>query len=167
MRILRNKNIKGLSLIEILIVITIFAVIGLLSTRSVFLTLRGAKKSESTIKIRESLNFAFAVIERQLRNAESVTCPNSPTTSLSYVSIEGVSTSFSCTTVGTDKYIASGSARLTSNDIYVSTCSITCTQSSVNTPPKVDIVVEASDNNTSDVEEGIVSMQTQVILRNY
>jgi len=114
-----KKNIKGLSLIEILIVITIFAVIGLLSTRSVFLTLRSAKKSDSMIRVRENVNYSFSVIERQLRNAESITCPNPSFNRLDYISLEGTATSFACATSGQDKYVASGSGRLTSSDITV------------------------------------------------
>jgi len=73
---MKTKTNSGLSLIEILIVITIFAVIGILSTRSVFLTLRGAKKSDSLVRVRENVNNALSVIERQIRNSEKVTCPS-------------------------------------------------------------------------------------------
>lgn len=162
-----KKNInKGFSLVEILIVITIFAVIGLLSTRSVFLTLRGAKKSDSLVRVRENVNYSLSIIERQLRNSESVTCPNPSTNILNYVSLEGTATTFSCVTAGTDKYIASGSARLTSSDIIVSSCAFTCTVG-VNTPPSVKITVEAVDANSTTVEKGTVTTQTEIVVRNY
>jgi len=162
-----KKNIKGLSLIEILIVITIFAVIGLLSTRSVFLTLRSAKKSDSMIRVRENVNYSFSVIERQLRNAESITCPNPSFNRLDYISLEGTATSFACATSGQDKYVASGSGRLTSSDITVTNCSFTCTQADINNPPYVNIIVEAEDNISQSEEKGRVSIQTQIVLRNY
>lgn len=161
-----NKNIKGLSLVEILIVVTIFAVIGLLSTRSIFLTIRGAKKSDSLVRVRENVNYSLSVIERQLRNSESVTCPNASTTVLDYVSLEGTDSSFSCVTSGTDKYIASGSARLTSSDISVTSCSFTCTVG-VNTPPSVKVIVEAVDAESTGVEKGSVTVQTEIVVRNY
>lgn len=161
-----NNNSKGFSLIEILIVVTIFAVIGLLATRSIFLTIRGAKKSDSLVRVRENVNFSLSVIERQLRNSESVTCPNASTSTLSYISLEGTTTTFSCVTAGTDKYIASGSARLTSSDISVTGCSFTCTVGT-NTPPTVKIAIEAVDTESTSVEKGSVSVQTQIVVRNY
>jgi prepilin-type N-terminal cleavage/methylation domain-containing protein len=162
----KQKNIQGLSLIEILIVITIFAVIGLLSTRSVFLTLRGAKKSDSLVRVRENVNYSLSVIERQLRNSESVTCPNTSTSTLNYISLEGTPTTFSCVTSGTDKYIASGSARLTSTDITVTSCAFTCTVGT-NAPPSVKVTIDAVDNESTSVEKGVVSIQTEIVVRNY
>ena len=150
---------------EILVVITIFAVIGILSTRSVFLTLRGAKKSDSLIRVRENVNNAFSVIERQIRNAEKIDCPSTDTT-LSYISLEGVSTSFSCT-IGANGYIASGSAKLTSDDISITSCSFACSQATQNVPPIVTISIVAEDNTSTSVEKGTVTTETQITARNY
>lgn len=163
----KRKKIQGFSLIEILIVITIFAAIGLLATRSIFLTIRGAKKSDSLVRVRENVNYSLSVIERQLRNSEGVTCPNASTSTLNYISLEGTATTFSCVTAGTDKYIASGSARLTSSDITVTSCAFTCTVGGVNTPPSVKIAIDAVDNESTSVEKGTVSIQTEIVVRNY
>ena len=162
-----TKN--GFTLVEILIVISIFAVIGLLSTRSVFLTLRGAKKSDSLVRVRENVNYSLSVIERQLRNAESVTTCGVSTGTLSYVSLEGTSTTFTCVAPSGNAtgYIASGSGRLTSNEISVTSCSFTCSQTDINNPPVVKIVVEAEDSESISVEKGSVSAQTEIVLRNY
>lgn len=161
----KQKKQSGLSLIEILIVISIFAVIGLLSTRSIFLTLRGARKSESQVKVRENLNFALAVVERQIRNAEDVNCTAS-TTSLTYTALEGVQSTFACIS-GADKYLASGAGRLTSTEITLASCSITCTQVDINKPPTVKISLVAEDNATSSVEKGSVTVSTEISPRNY
>lgn len=166
-RNIKNKNQKGLSLVEILVVVSIFAVIGLLSTRSLFLTLRGAKKSDSLVRVRENVNYSLSVIERQLRNAESITCPNPSISILEYISIEGTETSFVCNTGGSDKYIASGSSRLTSEDILITGCSFTCDQADINNPPVVAISIEAEDSLSTSVEKGTVTTQTEIVLRNY
>lgn len=163
---MKKTNIDGLSLIEILIVISIFAVIGLLSTRSISQTLRGARKSESQVKVRENLNFALAVVERQIRNAEDVNCTAS-TTLLTYTALEGVQSTFSCFSSGTDKYLASGSGRLTSSEVTLTTCSIICTQVDINKPPTVKISLIAEDNTTSSVEKGSVTVVTEISPRNY
>lgn len=161
------KRYSGFSLVEIMIVISIFAILGILSTRSVFLTLRGSKKSESLVKVRENLNYTLSVIERQIRNSEKVVCPNPSTSVLNYTSSEGINTTFSCATSGTDKYVASGSARLTSTTIEVNNCSFTCAQVDPNTSPVVTVVLEGRDNENQSVERGSVSVQTQISVRNY
>lgn len=165
----KNKNIKGLSLIEIMIVITIFAVIGLLSSRSIFLTIRGAKKSDSLIRVRENVNYSLSVIERQIRNAQEITCPNPSTLRVDYLPSDSLQeSSFSCLSVGpTNGYIASGSARLTSNDISITACSFSCIQTDINTPPVVNVSISAQDTVSQSVEKGSVSIETQITLRNY
>lgn len=162
----KTVNNRAFSLVEILIVVSIFAVIGLLSVRSISQTLKSAKKSDSLVRVRENVNYSLAVIERQLRNSESITCPNASTSLLTYVSLEGTTTSFSCVTSGTDKYIASGSGRLTSSDISVSTCSFSCTQD-VNNPAIVKINIVAEDAVGTSTERGSVTTQTEIVVRNY
>ena len=166
---------KGLSLVEILVVISVFAVIGILSTRSIFLTLRGAKKSDSLVRVRENVNFAMGVIERQIRNAQSleILCDGIPSSSLSYVAQEGALTDFSCEDLGnlTDGYIASGGARLTSPDIDVTSCSFTCTQLDPNDPPNfpptIRVSITAEDTVSTSIEKGVVTAETEIISRNY
>lgn len=142
---------KGISLIETLIVIGVFAVLGILSTSAVLLSLRGSNKGESQIKIRENLDYAVSVIERQLINAESVTtCTAS---SVVYKDSLGGSGSFSCT----GDRIASGSAWLTSDEITVSACSFSCTAGTQSIPSKVVL----------NVQSGGVSISTEINLRTY
>ncbi|HKC04336.1 MAG TPA: type II secretion system protein, partial [Patescibacteria group bacterium] len=91
------KQESGLSLLEILVVVSIFAFLGILITRSIILTVAGSRKSESLVKVRESLNYSLSVIERQLRNANSIpNCPNLDSTYLAYNDQNGNPTSFSC-----------------------------------------------------------------------
>lgn len=159
-----KKESLGISLIEILIVIGIFAVLGILSTRAVLLSLQGSKKGDSQIKVRENLDYAISIIERNLRNAGSITsCASS---SVSYRDSWGVSSSFSCG----GSYVASGSAnlRLTSDEIKIIACSFTCTAGSGSTPPKVAIDIQAVDAASQGSKEGAtVSISTEINLRTY
>jgi prepilin-type N-terminal cleavage/methylation domain-containing protein len=157
---------KGLSLIEILVVVAVFAILGVIATRSVLLTLRGTKKSESVVKVRENLNYALAVIERQLRNSESVACGQPGT--VNYKDSSGVDTYFFCENVGpASGYIASGSARLTSSDITITACSFTCSPSDSSTLPSVTIFLIGQSVGTTGTEGSQVSVQTQIFLRTY
>lgn len=156
---------QGFSLIEILVVISIFAVIGMLATRSIFSTLRSARKSDSLVRVRENVNYALGVIERQIRTAESVTCSSVTAQNLPYIAEGGVSTFFDCT-LGATGRIASGSAVLTSNDISITACTFTCTQAT-NNPPSINISITAEDNTSTGSEKGSISSQTEILLRNY
>jgi len=161
------SNSKGISLLEILVVVSIFAVLGILITRSVLLTLSGGKKSESLVRIRENLNYSVGIIERQLRNANSITaCPNPNPSIISYTDINGNAATFSCVNIGTAGYVASGAARLTGEAINVTKCSLTCATGS-GTPSSVTIDLEAKDASASGIENSTVTTKTQVFLRNY
>lgn len=166
-----KKGSSGISLIEILIVIGIFAVLGILSTTSVLLSLQGSKKGDAQVKVRENLDYAISIIERQLRNAGSVSpCPNTNPLVISYSDSNNIPTSFSCLNVPSAGYVASGSAnlRLTSDEIKIIACSFTCTAGSGSTPPKVAINIKAVDAASQGSKEGAaVSISTEINLRTY
>lgn len=163
-----RKQVTGFSLIEMMVVISIFAVIGVLVTTSMALTLRSSKKSDSLVRVRENVNYSLSIIERQIRNAESIstTCNGTFSSTLSYTSIEGILASFTCTTPGISGYIASGSARLTSSDISITACSFTCTQTA-NSPAVINVNVTAEDATSTGTEKGSVSTNMEIITRNY
>lgn len=175
----RNKNsgkylfgADGFSLVEILVVIVIFAVLGLLVTRSITLTLQGSQKSTSLVSARENLDYSLGVIERQLRNANSITCLNSsPTTEIYYFDQNDVLAYFQCVNPGNDNSsIASGSGsvstHLTNNNIKVLSCSFSCINSTSG-PSQVDIDISLQSVNSTGILGSVVSASTQVFLRNY
>ena len=160
---------------EILIVITIFAVLGMIVTRSVILTLQGSQKSESMVSARENLDYSLGVIERQIRNANSIpnsSCTGVGSTSISYIDQNGSSSYFSCVNTGSvGSYIASESAsvltKLTNSNIKINSCSFTCIPSIGSNPPQVDIDITVQNTDASGVLGSAVSASTQIYLRNY
>jgi prepilin-type N-terminal cleavage/methylation domain-containing protein len=166
---INKKNNSGLSLIEILIVITIFAVLGVIVSASLILTIQGTKKSESQIRVRENVNYSLAVIERNIRNANAIVdCTNSDTSTVTYLDQDGVSSSFSCVNTGSvDSYIASGSARITSNAISILACTFNCDQpTDLTSPPLITVEVIAKDALATGIQGASVSAQTKIYLRN-
>lgn len=169
----------GFTLIEILIVITIFAVLGIIVTESIILSLQGSKKSEGLVAVRENLDYSTGIMERQLRNANSIDgcgAEQPSTTAISYYDQDGKLASFSCLDSGTtnnngtrDVYIASGSGnlRLTSNSVAITSCSIICTESINNNPPYVDINISAKSAILSAQQQSAVTTSVRVYLRNY
>lgn len=159
---------SGVSFIEILVVIAIFAILGVLVARITLVTLRGSNRSDSLVRVRENMDFSLAVMERAIRNAAAVTpCPNPDTTVLNYTDSEGVATSFSCVNVGATGYVASASARLTTDEIKITSCSISCTQGAGAVPPSVTISMEASDARATGIEAAKASATTTIFLRTY
>lgn len=164
-----NKNSNGFSLIEILVVISIFAALGILVTSSVILTLQGSRKSESLVNVGQNVNYTLGVIERQIRNANSIIeCPNPDRTVIDYIDQYGTATSFSCINPGlAGSYVASGSARLTSDQVTLVSCSFTCTPSGSNKPPLVGINLVARDASAIGIQNATISASTQIYLRSY
>jgi type II secretory pathway pseudopilin PulG len=162
---------KGISLFETLIVIAIFAVLGVLATRIVVLSLRGANKSGSLVKVRENLDYAISIMERHIRNAESVSnClqPSpTPTSQISYKDEDGLVGAFSCQDLGQEGYVASASARLTGETVGVTSCSFVCSPETSTNPPSVTIELTGIDNSTNGIEKSTVSVSTQIFLRTY
>ena len=157
---------NGFTLIETLAAVVIFAAIGILSTRVIMLSVQGSKKGSSSVTVRENLNYSLSVIERLLRNANKITsCISSPPT-ITYLDGKDVSTTFTCVTLGSDKYIASGSARLTSSEVVITSCDIVCDLTSV--PPSVTIDVTAKDAGTLSTKESAqISISSKILLRTY
>lgn len=160
---------SGFTLLEILVVVSIFAVLGILVTRAVILSIGGSKKSESLVKVRENLDYSVGIIERSLRNANSISpCPNSDPGVLNYIDVNGNPASFSCNLGTPPGYIASGSARLTSSNVNVTACSLSCAPAAGSTNPSVVTVsVTAQDATAIGIQGANVSVITEVSLRNY
>ena len=167
---MKKTNQKGFSLIEMMVVITIFAVIGIIVTSSVILTIAGAKKSESIIKARENLDYALNVIERNIRNANSIVgCSGDSSYAIKYLDQNNTSASFSCIGMGgVDSYIASGSSnlRLTSTTVKIVGCNFSCV-TSTSSPPLVIIDLSVQNAGSSGIQSSNVSASTQIYLRNY
>lgn len=163
------KNLKGISFIEILVVVAVFAVLGILVSRITILTLRGSNKSDAVVKVRENIDYAIAIMERNIRNADKVEpCPNSDQTRIDYIADVGGATSFSCVGMGTENsYIASGSARLTGTDVKINSCSFSCAPQEGGIPPSVVINLEVQDNKAAGVDSAKVTTSSKILLRSY
>lgn len=162
-----SKTVKGMSLVEILVVVSIFGILGMVTARSISSTLRSARKSDIQINVRENLNYATSVVERQIRGAREIINCESVDASINYVSNEGVTTSFDCLLSSDQGYLSSGSARLTSENIELTQCSFSCNQIDQNNPPIVTLFLTAEDKVNKGSEGSKVTVQTEITLRNY
>lgn len=156
---------KGVSLFEIVIVVGLFAAVAILTTRSTFLTLRGTKKSDSQIKVKENLEYALSIIERQLRNSDKVDiCTN---TRIDYTDSEGTATFFSCTLIPAPGFIDSGNGRLTTPEITITSCNFTCVSQGGGVTDEITVDLTGKEVNATGAESSTVTSSTKVFLRNY
>jgi len=160
-----KKFIKGISLIEILIVITIFSILAILATRGVLITLRGSRKSDSLGQVRENIAFSLEVMERIVRNAESINCPSA--TQISFEDKEATAGTFTCESVGSNGYVASSSARLTNQQVNITSCDFICDAGSAGVPPSVTMSISGQDTTSSGIEGAQVTVSTTIFLRTY
>ena len=163
---MKKNNQSGFTLIEMLIVIVVFSVIGVVSSETIILTLRGTAKADATAKVRNNLDYAVGAMERQIRGAKSVSCSAPPPT-LNVIDQDNNLIKFTCDSVNTNHLpsdIASSSAFLTSSTITISACAFTCTAATSTTPAQVKIDVTAQDAGNQFAP---VSESTQITLRSY
>lgn len=178
---------KGYSLIELLIVIAIFAILSIVVTQSVITSLKSSRKSESTIKAKESLSYALAIMERNIRNSKTITVATaspSPTTG-STVTIEkddGTSAIFQCK----QNSEGIGYIEVTSSDISglqpglltsTATVNVNCTNNPTafwkdptnlpNGVSSISLILTGSDPKLSGSEAGRVDLVSRVTTRGY
>ena len=169
------RVLRGVSLIEMLIVVFIFSILGVVVTRTLALSLRGTSKSENVTIVKQNVDFALGTIERHLRNAQFLTCSGSGNT-LSYEDQWQSSTNvrFRCVS-SSPSYIASSSAvagvpidvRLTSNDVDIINCTTVFNCNISTNPHSVDITITAKRTGSSGAEGSQVTSSTKILLRNY
>jgi len=167
------KKLKGFSLIEILVVITIFSFLGLIITRTIILTLSGAQKSDNLVRVRENIGYSFDVIERQLRNANQLTSCESDVVSARVYYLDQNNApggAFYCLNIGaTDgtSMIASGSAttRLTVPAVAILSCTFSCNLDTY--PQSLTLTVSAKDRVADSTHGSPITESRQIFLRNY
>jgi len=167
---------KAYSLVEILIVIAVFAVLSIVSTMVIQTVLKNANKTQSQINVRENLGYVMSVIERQLQLSKGITvCPIIDPYKVDFTSETGVAASFVCENIGlTDPQVASYSGvttpatkyRLTSSSVIIDYCNFSCTHT-LGQRDLVKFSISGHQLNNFEAEGATVVMQTEILLRNY
>lgn len=176
-----RTGFSGFTLVEILIVIAIFSIISIVATQSIATSLRTSNKSESTIYVKENVNYALNTMERLLRNSRGINypdpanplsyCNGTPRTSIRYFDERRNPVTFSCIiSVGTGNYIASHSGtRITGTDIEVTNCNVFSCTYDPQRPESITISITARRRGTfsTSIEGAQITARSQINLRNY
>lgn len=153
-----RKN-GGFSLVEILIVISLFVVVSLIVGQALFSTIKGSTKSDLTIKVRQNGNYALSVMERMLHSATSISCTSQLIT---YRDSNGADSALECK--NNSIYLNNNS--LLPSDVYAS-CSFTCPLEGGTTTVNISAIFTQVPASGQTVQEKIsVPLQTKVRLRN-
>ena len=166
---------NGFTLIEMLVVISVFSILSLMVVTIITFSIRGTKKSEVTSDLRSKLDNTLEVMSRQLRNAREITstCDGTSQSGIEYKDQDGNSAFFNCDLANDE--IASGSGTIANqtetyylieSGVDLEDCSITCTQSEIGVPVEVTVNIEAKDSESQWPESALVSLETKVVLRN-
>lgn len=167
-------NLQGFSVMEMLVVIFVFSILGVISTQILALSLRSSQKSESIGEARANVMYAIGVMERLLRNATEIDvekCNLTPN-KLQYINDQGENCFFECQTTEDKGYIVSGcgldpEVRLTSSKVDIECSQVFSCEETAGVPPSVTILLNGSVGLDKDVDSADVTVQTNVQLRTY
>lgn len=165
-----KKN--GFTLIEIIVVIGILGIIMVMGSNLFFSILRGSTKTKILQLVKQNGDYTITVMSRMIRNAREISgnCQLGMT-NLAIQNPDGHETEFSCLEIGTTNgRIASNSARITSSDVKVDSCSFTCVNGEVGVSPAavtINFTLSQAGVTTRLEEQASVNFQTTISLRNY
>ncbi|OGM28435.1 hypothetical protein A2962_04740 [Candidatus Woesebacteria bacterium RIFCSPLOWO2_01_FULL_39_61] len=167
----KSKAFSGYTLIELLVVLLVFTILAYVIVQSLALSLRGSRKSENLGQVKGNVEYAMNVMERHLRNARGIPVGGCTPNQITYQDEWGTATNpyFSCVG-GANGYIASGSARLTSTEIYIDCTAgnvFDCPPPTAGVPPSIIINLVGRDANSSGAEGADVTSTTKLLLRIY
>lgn len=192
------KNNYGYTLVELLAVIIIIVVVGGIMLGILTSSLRGGNRSTTVNDVRQSGNYALTQMSKMIAYSKvfegvsdgtvdgngnliyQTDCvpasPPAPTptptpSSYSYLKIlsfDGGETVFSCLAGGTQSIASNGASMINTSGINIASCSFSCTQSSLATPPTIDINFTLSKSNGGLFGENQTSIpfSTSVTFRN-
>jgi len=174
MEMKRKKS--GFTLIEILVVVGLLGIIAGIGSNMFFTTLRSSTKSKSLTMVKQNGDYALVVIERLIRDSEKVITNSDGslcTTGMNKIKtkrLDGSEVEFACKGEGTaNGLIASNSARLTSNEVKLDSCSFDCSSRGGFYPQVVTINFTLSQAavTTRPEEQASVNFKTTVTTRNF
>ncbi len=167
---------SGFTLIEILVTIILFGILGTIATQSLFSLLRGASKSEAVKEVKQNGDYALSFMEIKIRNGtiDDVNCTG-VTTSLTINnpnSSPAPTTTFDCFTDGSVNRLRQDSSDyLTNTSVTLDDCSNTnisfiCADTNGVKNVLIKFTLRRMGDSLGEAESAAQTFQTQVTLRN-
>lgn len=162
-----TKKRSGYSVLELLIVVTLVAILALTATSFLFTTLSGTGKASSLAIVKQNGDHAIGVIERAARGSLAVVCPTAATL---MVSTDAGNTTYAIVASRIAATDLSGTIYLTSDRIVAEnfSCSITVGTQSIPDIATVSFRLRLGNPSTDEPEKvAMEQFQTRVTLRTY
>lgn len=140
----------------------VFAVLAVLVSSMVIYSTRGAKKSESAVKVRAELENAIARVERSLREAKAGTLVVN-STSINFVDQNNLPVSINCTGLSPNIRLLMNNQDLTGSNVNLTGCTLSYNESD----HIVYMGLTAISAGSIGVESDEVRVNSQIVLRNY
>jgi len=167
------SHAAGFTLIEMIITISILAIVSVIASGFLFSSVSSGGKTEIGKEARQNGNYALSVMQGMILNSKTVACPTPVGKRVDVTDMNGKLTSFICDD-STNYKISSVSARnydLTGDNVAVSGCNFTC-EITPGKPSLVKIEFTVSQVNQTGVtpkpnESASLNFKTQVLTKNY
>lgn len=164
----RDFLTRGFTLIEMMVVISVFSIVAVLVGNMVGHSMKGVRKSESSLKVRAELENAVSIVERSLRGAKanSVTCYPKK---VILTDQDDQEVTFSCSGSSPNIILNKGVDNIIDNiigsNIKLDGCNFNC--SGLDNGVIFFTLSGSSSVSSSGVESDSVSVSARVVLRNY
>lgn len=183
-----DKNKKGFTLFELLLVILIVATVGGISTIIMVSSLRGSDRTNTINRLRAGGNYAMTQMIKMIKYAqkfEGVATESSPNefkadcsdqgltyNYLKIISFDGGSTVFACinsSNMSGSGEVSSNSAKLIDADsVQISSCKITCVRDNFGPPTiSIDFTLSAKSGSSFYEKQASIPFHGSVTIRNY
>jgi prepilin-type N-terminal cleavage/methylation domain-containing protein len=175
MAVIKKTVLKrnGFTLLEILVVLAIFSILGVVTTSILFTTLRSATKADTLREVKQNGDYAIRVMERLIRNANEVTICTPAANTLTIVNTDGSRNTFTAEHVipaDVSKIAINPGVYLTNDKVTLEPARINFTCTHISGQPDVITVsfTLRQAGQAKRVEESAqVSFQTTASLRTY
>ncbi len=156
-------NRKGFTLIEILVVIGIFAIIVVVGSMSFFNLFKGSARTKAANLVKQDGEYTMGIMTKMIRNARNISDCRLGMNEIEITSPDGRTTTFSCF----NNPISSNSAKLINDQLAVSDCNFDCHEGTHGEPEAVVINFTLGTGTSIPlVEQVVVDFETTVVLRN-
>ncbi len=175
------KKQKGFTIIEIIVVVGILGIVAAIGTNIFFTVIRSSTKSKNINTVKQNGDHALSTMERMIRNSYAIItnsdaqiCENGMT-KIKIINSNKEETEFELVDSDGDpsngyNYLASNSARLTSDEVRVASGSFDCLSSGDFNPKTVTINFTLTQNFSPTPrveEEATIDFRAVIETRNY
>jgi prepilin-type N-terminal cleavage/methylation domain-containing protein len=163
-----SERQRGFTLVELLVVVTVFAFLGLLLTNSLFSILKSNVKAELIKEIRQNGSFALDVMTKKLTGGLSPECLDNPSSRVEFTDVSGDVITFQCDT----GYIASVSAGRnipltdSTGKIGLKSCSFDCEGAGTYQKVTISFTLSQAGEPTRQEELASQSFSKVILIRN-